>query len=127
MDLTYLINENDTLATVCLVTDPDNLWSYSSGIYVKGPTAGTISPYHGANFWQNWEKSASVSLFETDGQVGFSEPCGLKIFGGYSRANGKKSLACMFRGKYGASSLDYALFGENGINSFGASILFVRS
>ena len=123
VDLTYLINENDTLGAVCLVTDPANLWSYSSGIYVKGPTAGATSPFHGANFWQNWEKPASVSLFETDGQVGFSETCGLKIFGGFSRANGKKSLACMFRGKYGASSLDYALFGENGINNFQSFVL----
>ena len=123
LDLTYLINENDTLGAVCLVTEPDNLWSYTSGIYVKGPTAGATSPYHGANFWQNWEKEASVSLFETDGQLGFSEKCGLKIFGGFSRANGKKSLACMFRGKYGASSLDYALFGEDGINRFQSFVL----
>ena len=55
--------------------------------------------------------------------MGFSENCGLKIFGGYSRANGKKSLACMFRGKYGASSLDYALFGDAGINSFQSFVL----
>lgn len=123
LDLTYLINENDTLGAVCLVTEPDNLWSYTSGIYVKGPTAGATSPYHGANFWQNWEKEASVSLFETDGQLGFSEKCGLKIFGGFSRANGKKSLACMFRGKYGASSLDYALFGDKGINSYQSFVL----
>ena len=123
LDLTYLINENDSLGAVCLVTDPDNLWDYDSGIYVKGPNASATSPYHGANFWKNVEKSASVSLFETDGSLGFSENCGLKIFGGYSRANGKKSLACMFRGTYGASSLDYALFGDAGINNFQSFVL----
>lgn len=123
LDLTYLINQNDNLSTVSLVTDPDNLWNYNTGIYVMGPNAGEKSPYHGANFWRNVEKSASVSLFETDGRVGFSEKCGLKIFGGYSRANGKKSLACMFRGDYGKSSLDYALFGENGIDSFQSFVL----
>lgn len=123
VDLTYLINENDNLNTVCLVTNPDNLWDYYNGIYVKGPNASDVNPYQGANFWRNVEVSASVSLFETDGSVGFSENCGLKIFGGYSRANGKKSLACMFRGKYGSSSLDYALFGDAGINNYQSFVL----
>lgn len=122
-DYTYLINENDSLSTVCLVTNPDNLWDYETGIYEMGPNAGATTPYHGANFWRNVEISASASLFETDGSVGFSENCGLKIFGGYSRANEKKSLACMFRGKYGSSSLDYALFGDAGINSFQSFVL----
>ena len=123
MDLTYLMNEGDSLSNVCLVTNPDNLWDYYSGIYVMGPYASDTNPFIGANFWANVEKSASVSLFETDGSLGFSENCGLKIFGGYSRANGKKSLACMFRGQYGASSLDYALFGDAGINNFQSFVL----
>ena len=123
VDLTYIINEGDTLSTVSLVTEPDGLWNYEYGIYVMGPNAGATSPYHGANFWRNVEREASVTLFETNGQVGFTENCGLKIFGGFSRANGKKSLACMFRGKYGASSLDYALFGEEGINNFQSFVL----
>jgi hypothetical protein len=36
LDLTYLLNENDTLPTVTLVTDPDNLWDADTGIYVLG-------------------------------------------------------------------------------------------
>ena len=123
VDLTYLINENDNLNTVCLVANPHSLFDYYDGIYATGPNASDVNPYVGANFWRNVEISASVSLFETDGSVGFSENCGLKIFGGYSRANGKKSLACMFRGKYGSSSLDYALFGDAGINSFQSFVL----
>lgn len=122
LDLTYLVNENDTLGTVCIVTDPDNLWDYYKGIYVMGPGASTVSPYHGANFWMDWEKEASVSLFEANGG-GFSSPCGLKIFGGYSRANDKKSLVCFFRGQYGASRLEYPLFGEDGLDSYEAFVL----
>lgn len=122
VDLTYLINENDTLGTICIVTDPDNLWDYYSGIYVMGPGASDISPYKGANFWKDWEKKASVSLFEADGG-GFYSRCGLKIFGGYSRANAKKSLVCFFRSQYGASDLDYPLFGEEGIDSYEAFVL----
>ena len=123
VDLTYLINEKDNLSTVCVVTNPDNLWDYYTGIYADGPGISDTEPYHGANFWKNWEKSSTVSLFEEDGSVGFSEACGLKIFGGFSRANSKKSLACMFRGKYGASSLEYPLFGDKGVDEYQSFIL----
>ena len=123
VDLTYLINEGDNLNTVCLVANPHSLFDFYDGIYATGPYASDKHPYQGANYWRNVEISASVSLFETNGSVGFSENCGLKIFGGYSRANGKKSLACMFRGQYGCSSLDYALFGDAGINNFQSFVL----
>ena len=64
-----------------------------------------------------------MSLFETDGSLGFSERCGLKIFGGFSRVQAKKSFACMFRSKFGETSLDYPLFGDEGINSFQSFVL----
>lgn len=118
LDLTYLINEGDTLATVCLVTEPDNLWSDYTGIYSAGHGAASHYPYIGANYWKDIEKPATVSLFEENGIEGFSESCGLKIFGGFSRAQKKKSFACMFRNKFGESSLDYPLFGEEGLGSF---------
>lgn len=123
VNYTYLVNEGGTLSHVSVVTDPYNLWDYNYGIYVTGPNASDVSPYHGANYWHNWERSATVTLFEEDGSLGFYEPCGLKIFGGYSRANGKKSLACMFRGKYGASSLQYPLYGEKGIDVYQSFVL----
>lgn len=123
LDLTYLINEGDTLTSVCLVTSPGNLWNYSTGMYVAGAGAEEVYPHKGANYWQNWERAASVSLFETDGSLGFSEKCGLKIFGGFSRANNKKSLACMFRSKYGASDLEYPLFGDAGIDTYQSFVL----
>ena len=122
VNFTYLVNENDTLETVCLVTDPYNLWDESYGIYATGSNPGEY-PYQGANYWRNWERGGSVALFEEDGSLGFYEPCGIKIFGGYSRANSKKSLACMFRGKYGASSLDYPLFGDKGIDCYQSFVL----
>ena len=122
MDLTYLVNEYDTLGTICIVTDPVNLWDHNKGIYVMGPGASEASPHMGANFWKDWEKPATVSLFEANGG-GFYSACGLKIFGGFSRANDKKSLVCFFRSSYGASDLDYALFGEEGLDTYEAFVL----
>ena len=123
VNFTYLVNEGDSLETVSIVTDPYNLWDYNYGIYADGPNKGEEYPYQGANYWRNWERAASVALFEEDGSVAFYETCGLKIFGGYSRSNSKKSFACMFRGKYGASSLDYPLFGDKGIDSYQSFVL----
>ena len=121
LDLTYVINENDTLPVVTIVTDPDNLWSSDSGIYVKGPNAGSY-PYYGANFFKDWERQATVSLYEPDGS-GFSAPCGIKIHGNMSRTHAKKSLAVMFRGAYGASYLDYPLFGIDGADTYESFVL----
>lgn len=113
---TYVINENHTLDVACLVSDPDGLFDYYSGIYATGPGADPVSPHYGANYWKGWEREARVTLYTEDG--GFDLPCGLRVFGGYSKAFGQKSLAVIFRGKYGASRLDYRLFGDEGLDSY---------
>lgn len=122
LTVTYLINEKDNLPVVSLVLEPDDLWSYNTGIYVMGPGASGVSPFKGANFWQDWEKAASVSLYETDGG-GFSLNCGVKIFGGYTRALGKKAFSCLFRDVYGDSELRYPLFGEGKPETYEAFLL----
>ncbi len=108
LDLTYLLNTGDNLSVVTLVTDPANLWGWEKGIYTK--------------YWLDVEVPATVSLFEKEGG-GFTERCGLKMFGGFTREYDKKSFACMFRDKYGASSLQYPLFGEDNLDEFHAFVL----
>ena len=120
-DFSFIINENHTLPVASLVTTPENLWDYYHGIYVEGPNAAAEFPHVGANYWQQWEKPATVSLYETDG-TGFTSPCGIRIFGAYSRALDMKSMSCFFRSKYGNSSLDYPLFGDEGLDSYEAFI-----
>ncbi|MBE6579920.1 MAG: hypothetical protein E7651_08995 [Ruminococcaceae bacterium] len=121
LDLTYIINEDHSLPVASLVTEPDNLWDYYEGIYVMGPGANPKPPHIGANFWQNWEREASVSLYELDG-TGFSSPCGIRIFGGFSRQQDMKSLSCFFRSDYGAGQLSYPLFGEGGLDVYEAFV-----
>ena len=121
-DYSYIINENDTLEVVSLVTTPENLWDTYNGIYVKGPNASSVFPYEGANYFKDWEKEASLAFYPHGGE-GFYIPCGIKIFGGYSRALDKKSFSCFFRSKYGAGSLDYEVFGQDGLNSYESLVL----
>lgn len=123
VDLTYLLNENDGLSVVSIVTPPGNLWSEEYGIYASGPGWTPEFPHHGANYWMDWEYPATISLLDGQEEGFFSVPCGLKIFGGYSRANSKKSLACMFRGEYGAAYLDYPVFGDAGLDRYKAIVL----
>ena len=123
VDLTYLVNENDQLEAICIVAEPSDLFSYESGIWAMGAGASEEFPYRGANFWMDWERSATVSFFETDGSVGFSESCGIKIFGNASRGYPKKSLAFFFRSRYGADQLNYPLFGEDGADHFESFVL----
>lgn len=105
----FVLNENHSVDVVSLVTDPDNLWDTRKGIYVKGSGASSVFPYTGANFWMDWERDAHIELFTQTGS-GFSAPCGIKIFGQYSRGYEKKSLSVIFRDCYGLSSLYYPVF-----------------
>ena len=122
LNLTYLINENHALPVVSLVTEPDNLWSSTTGIYVAGGDLEEGTRDRSANYFQDWEKEASVSFFELDG-TGFTGPCGIKIYGSNSRKQPKKSLSVLFRGSYGLSELNYPLFGDAGVDTYESFIL----
>ena len=122
LDLTYVINEGHQLPVVSLVTEPDNLWSDEKGICAMGYGASEVFPHKGANFWQDWERPITVSLLEEDG-VAFSQAAGISIHGAYSRALSLKGFAIAFRDSYGKGSLDYPLFGEDGLQQFESFVL----
>lgn len=122
LDLTYVINEGHQLPVVSLVTEPDNLWSDEKGICAMGYGASPIFPHKGANFWQDWERPITVSLFEKDG-VAFSQAAGISIHGAYSRALSVKGFAIAFRDSYGKGYLDFPLFGEDGLDRFESFVL----
>lgn len=97
------------IPSVSLTTDLANLFDPDSGIYVNGQLKG-----------REWERPASVELINPDGAPGFQVGAGLRIRGNTSAAgeNPKHSFRFFFRSMYGASSLDYPLFGAEGVDSF---------
>lgn len=105
---TYLIGVDHDLPVVNISLNQGDFYNSSNGIYANGPGYGGEFPYFGANFWKNWTKKAHVELF--DGDKKFASDCGLKIFGGYSRALPKKSLRIKFRGQFGDSKVNYDFF-----------------
>jgi hypothetical protein len=97
------------IPTISLTTDLANLFDPSIGIYANAYQQG-----------EAWERPASVELINPDGSKGFQVNAGLRIRGGYSRSgdNPKHAFRLFFRGEYGASNLDFPLFGTEGTDSF---------
>jgi hypothetical protein len=99
----YFINETSDLPVLKMSASENDIWSSTSGIY--------------ANPTSSWTKEINLSFF-VDGKEEFNSDCGLSMFGSTGRYESKKSFKVKFRGKYGASSLNYKLFDNLDINSF---------
>ncbi len=106
---TYFINEDVDLPVFTITTDSLNLWDYNTGIYVLGPNAESTSPYKGANFWQPWQKPATVEYYDKQKNRVVRFDSEIEIFGNYSRAKAQKSFEIKLSDKFGTSEVDYPL------------------
>ncbi|MDR2579106.1 MAG: CotH kinase family protein [Chitinispirillales bacterium] len=122
---TYIIDDNiidsegknigkrrPSLPVVSIVVDPVDMFDPVVGMYSMGPNASSTEPYYGANFWQDIELPVHIDFFEDGARHAWSHPAGMSIFGGWSRANAKKSVSFRFRDRYGHRSLRYPMFSE---------------
>ena len=119
----YIINSDHDIAVVSITTHPDNLWDHNKGIYVMGPTASPDNPHFGANFWQDWERPIHIEMYDSDGDLAFSQDAGVKIFGGWSRANAQKSLSIFARKSYGDNEIKDKIFPDLELNDFSSIVL----
>ena len=112
----YDVNNEGAVFVVSMVSDPANLFSDEKGIMVMGPNALPRFPHgsmnKGANFWMDWEREGHVELFEADGTPAFSQGCGLKLHGQYSRATDVKAFKVFARNAYGDNRFKYPIFSE---------------
>lgn len=107
---TYILDMPHDMAVMNITVNKGDLYNPVNGIYVNGPGYDEEWPHKGANYWKSMTKRAHVEFF--DGKEGFATDCGLKIFGGFSRAEPKKSFRLKFRGQYGSNGIDYDFFGD---------------
>jgi hypothetical protein len=117
---TYFINVTKTLPVISIVTNPANLFSDTSGIYVIG-TKGIKAGCSGTpmNLNQDWERPVNIELYDESGKNQINQCAGVKIFGGCSRQRYPiKSFAVFARREYGKGSFDCKLFKSKGINKF---------
>lgn len=112
------------VSVISVTIDPNDLFNNDTGIYVAGkvfsewrkknPTAALDGTAQG-NYNQrgrDWERDAHVDFFR-QGELEFSENCGVRTHGGWSRNSQQKSLKFYFRSDYGESKLKYELFENN--------------
>ncbi|MCX8108258.1 MAG: CotH kinase family protein, partial [Verrucomicrobiae bacterium] len=105
------------LPTLSIVTDTAKLFGPTEGVYVRKDDANQ-QPVH-------------VELLFPDGRTGFSTPAGLEIQGGTSPQDvggvtwksKKLSLRLVFKGGYGARSLEYPLFEDSPVTRFNTLVL----
>ena len=114
---------NSDLPVVSIAIAPDDLWDPEIGMHVTGDAFFPWYPYYGSNFWNDWEKEVHIEFYEPGGTIGFKQDLGMKIFGGWSRAEAQKSFSFFARGIYGDGDIDYELFPDSGIDSYETFIL----
>ena len=119
---TYFVDvssaDHNDLPIVSITTDPDGLFNEKTGIYCLGDVYKEYDeenpdhPWNGsipANYNQRgreWEKECYVEYFDSEGNSLISQDCGIRIQGGWSRADYQKSFRLYARNDYGKSSFD---------------------
>ena len=137
---TYFLGKTNSgyyksMKVISLVTDPENLFNYETGIYCLGKVydeeeGGGTSPgwggwggwpgFGGKNPWEmaanytqkgrEWERPAVFTLFDNGTPV-LSQDVGIRIKGAASRSSVQKSFNVYARADYGKDSLEYDFFG----------------
>ncbi|HEV8603892.1 MAG TPA: lamin tail domain-containing protein [Tepidisphaeraceae bacterium] len=119
-------NQADFNGTFTIFGVTANTFQYN--VPSTAATTATGSPIYAQkkNTPQLWERGTSVEWINPDGSNGFQVNAGIQIQGNASREpnkSGKHSFRLLFKTQYGASSLDYPVFGDAGANSFDSLIL----
>ncbi|MCC7376805.1 MAG: CotH kinase family protein [Verrucomicrobiales bacterium] len=94
------------LPTLSVVTDNDNLFGGSRGIYANPERTGVT-----------WERPISLEWISPEGAGELQVDCGLRVQGGYFRNRNvtqKHSLRLLFKDEYGPGRLKYDVFREFG-------------
>lgn len=107
----------DNIYTASLVTEPDHLFDYNTGIYVRGVAYDNpwmqehiLESRRGnySNRGAEWEREAELTVFDEKRNVVLSQECGIRIKGGLSRIFPQKSISCYARTEWGGGSRLFA-------------------
>lgn len=99
---TYLFVEPHTLPVVCLSID----------------SVSFDQVYSVTDRWEKVEREGHFAFYESDGALGTSFPCGLRVNGASTLTMRQKSLSIFLRGGYGQGETTYPFFPENDISVY---------
>ena len=92
-----------SVRTLSIVTNPDNLFDSSIGILANTGGRGL-----------SWERPVSIEFIDPGNPTAsLQKNAGLRMHGNGSRGNPKNSLRLLFRADYGPKKLNYPLFGKD--------------
>ena len=94
LTVSYIIENRDiSLPVISIVTDPDNFFNDTIGIYCTGTNGkpGNSVSYP-ANWNMDWKRPVNVEIFNGKYDDYFSQQCEASIGGGWSRAYSMKSI-----------------------------------
>lgn len=115
-----------SIPSICITTMIGNLFSFDSSEITGGIYIYTGPPIDDILYGKGWERQASVEYIIPNDTSDFYINCGLRLHGGHSRLpekNPKHSFRLMFKSKYGASRLNYSLFGDSATDDFNSLVL----
>lgn len=117
---TYFVREPATqFATISLAIEPNLLFDPDKGLFMDGSNIiDSTWSKPGANFWSRDEFPMHLEIFENDKTCVFSSGAGFRVFGGFSRLFPQKSLTLIARESYGASRINYPIFGAQEKDKF---------
>lgn len=123
---TYLIRslmgvDSSKLPVVSLCSDSLSLFDYETGIMVPGTNWDPDDPLHTGNYYmkgKDWERTANVEFYESDGICGLNQTCGLRTHGNLSRRYPAKGLKVYARNEYGKSNFEYQIFPDSPLNKY---------
>jgi len=113
---------------LCISTDSLHLFDFEKGIYVPGIEwkKDSLQWWPRGNYHlkgEEWERPASFTYFDKQGEVQWEADAGLRIRGNGSAAMPQKSFNVFFKNRYGQSELDYPLFDYGNTTTFKRFIL----
>lgn len=146
---TYFVNFDekhayDDIVVISLITDPDNLYDYDTGIYVMGATFDDYRDKAGADelslsqipsavsdssgdlyiryMYTNaehggrrWERPVTVEYYDAEHNLQLIQEAGMRIAGESTRHQVHKSMNLFARKIYGSKTWQYAFWDYDGI------------
>ncbi|CAG5083355.1 CotH kinase family protein [Parvicella tangerina] len=117
----YHFDYYSKLPIISISINPEDLWNDTTGIYVKGKYAywsDSTGHWENCNYQKKWEKEVFATYIDTNNTVGFSQRCGLKLFGESTRRQPDKSMKLIARGEYGNNRFSYPIFSQKPMQEY---------
>lgn len=123
---TYFVNVYHTLPVISLVTDPDELYSETDGIFTMGDNVDKSKIPFKTPVYRVYGKvprPGYVEYYETDGTQVLSQGMEFGLIGQYSLDMPQKSLKVKAKAAYGAKTFAASLFDDRPFTEYKSFVL----